>query len=290
MNEQFSARSESDAAVLDHVEDVTPSNQLHIQSSKLHLPLNSQWECVAECVESEISVGAEGNVGALPRRVRKGPSDRLGHRRLWEECSRIALTRAVAEAAQPLYYGRCCLVGLICLEVIRVAEWLGGRRPYFTVLGMHCLAATADLACVVCTIPLYVGGVQGQCVTGGCLGPLLTLVFAMTLVSISSFVAFLIIATPHPVSQGTRSYLDLLEANATAWEFTLIGSVALDIALCKASWKVYKELRLTGLYPPGVEPVGIGRIREVSPLEVFCEAEDLECLSSCNQSPGYTDS
>mmetsp|Transcript_7027 Transcript_7027/g.18265 ORF Transcript_7027/g.18265 Transcript_7027/m.18265 type:complete len:206 (-) Transcript_7027:83-700(-) len=199
----------------------------------------------------------------------------------------MAVARAKAEVAWPLACGRCCLAGLVLLEVIRITEWVQGRQPYFTVLAIHCLAGTADLACVVCSLPLYAGGVRGECVSSGCLGPLLTLVFAMTLVSVSSFVAFLWIATPRPVSQGSRSWLDLMEANATAWEFTLLASVALNVVLCKVSWGVYRALRLTGLYPPGMEPVGLGRIRTVSPWEVFCEAEDLECFGVCDQTPAY---
>ncbi|CAK0901618.1 unnamed protein product [Prorocentrum cordatum] len=115
----------------------------------------------------------------------------------------------------------------------------------------------------------------------------------MTLVSVSSFVAFPLraVATPRPVSQGSRSWLDLMEANATAWEFTLLASVALNVVLCKVSWGVYRALRLTGLYPPGMEPVGLGRIRTVSPWEVFCEAEDLECFGVCDQTdPSVCDS
>lgn len=38
---------------------------------------------------------------------------------------------------------------------------------------------------------------------------------------------------------------------------------------------------MVGLYPPGSEPAGVGEHRDVSMLEVMCEAEDVELLADC---------
>jgi len=116
-------------------------------------------------------------------------------------------------------------------------------------------------------------------VQNGFLGPMLTLIFAMSLVDVSALTAYLVIATPRPLSPGAKSYVDVLEAIVGVWEFALVSSVALQVALCVSSWRVYRELRLTGLYPPGSDPAG--DIREVSVMEVMCEAEDVELLADC---------
>lgn len=52
------------------------------------------------------------------------------------------------------------------------------------------------------------------------------------------------------------------------------------MALCSSSWRLYKELRLSGLYPPGTDPSTIGDTRQVSVLELLCEAEDAEAVAA----------
>jgi len=147
---------------------------------------------------------------------------------------------------------------------------------------MHFLTTASDFACILCALPFYCTGTDGQCVNLGCLGPMLTLVFAMALVDASALCAYLVIATPQPLPQGARSYLDMLEACVGAWEFALVGSVAFQTALCTCSWRVYRSLRQAGLYPPGSDiAANGGKIREVSCMEVVCDAEDVEYLSNC---------
>jgi hypothetical protein len=115
---------------------------------------------------------------------------------------------------------------------------------------------------------------------------MLTLVFAMCLVDICALAAYLIVATPRPVSPGSLResrwvrFLDSLEANLGIWEFALLASVALQVALCISSWRIYRELRMAGLYPPG-QDVEKAKAKDVSVLEVVCEAEDVALLSEC---------
>lgn len=238
----------------------------------------------AESCDCEDGLGEEGPIKPMPGFTRSGPSDRAAHYESLERCFRAAHDKAAAESAVPFLHGRCCIFGLMILEVIRALAWWQGSIPGYSVLSMHFLTATSDAACILCTLPLFTTGTQGQCVTLGGLGPMLTMVFAMSLVDISSLIAYFVVATPRPLSPGAKSYTDVLEAIAGAWEFALVASVALQVSLCASSWRVYRELRVTGLYPPGSEPEGVGRIREVSLLEVMCEAEDVERLVNCEMS------
>jgi len=180
-------------------------------------------------------------------------------------------------AKEPIRHGRWCLLGLAVLQAIRIASWCLGNIPASSVTGMHLLTTTADLSCIFFTVPLMLTGVQGRCVQQGCLGPVLTLVFAMVIVDLSAFGSYLIVAAPRPLHAGAKSYVDTLEACIGAWEFALFASVALQLALSISVWRIYRELRLAGLYPPGSE----GNMREISVLEVMCEAEDVELLAQC---------
>jgi hypothetical protein len=113
---------------------------------------------------------------------------------------------------------------------------------------------------------------------------MLTLVFAMSLVDISALAAYLVVAMPRPLAPGAKTYVDVLEACIGVWEFALVASVALQISLCASCWRVYKELRTTGLYPPGTDPAAVGVAKDISVMEIMCEAEDVELLADCEMS------
>lgn len=184
------------------------------------------------------------------------------------------------EAYEPLVHGRICLGGLTFLELLRGFCWTQGSIPGYTVLGMHFLSTISDIACILFSLPLFSTGTRGQCVQLGCLGPMLTLVFAMSLVDVSALTAYLVVATPRPLSPDSHGFIDVLEACIGVWEFAIVASVALQVALCLSTWRIYRGLRAVGLYPPDSDPAEVGKIREVSVLEVVCEAEDVELLAN----------
>lgn len=235
-----------------------------------------------QAVEEGLPV--EGTVRSIPRLARNRPADRAARRKVLEGRLRDAQAKAAVETAAPLVHGRCSLVGLLVINLIRAAAWWQGTIPGWSVFGMHFLTTSSDIACLICAVPLFATGVKGQCVQLGCLGPMLTLVFAMCLVDLSALGAYLVVATPRPLAAGDRSWVTTLEAVVGVWEFALVASVALQMSLCSSSWRVYKELRIIGLYPPGSDPASVGDLREVSVMEVMCEAEDVELLADCEVS------
>merc|ERR1712048_597221 len=142
----------------------------------------------------------------------------------------------------------------------------------------HLLSMVSDVASVMCALPLFTAGIQGKCVRNGFLGPMLTMVFAMSLVDDSALAAYLVYASPRPLSPGANSYMDVVEAVMGAWEFSIVSSVALQTTMLVSFWRVYRVLRLGGLYPPGTSG---DKIPEVSVLEVMCEAEDIALIRTC---------
>lgn len=195
-------------------------------------------------------------------------------------------TEAAAEAVLPLVHGRLCIFGIVLLEVVRAAAWWQSIIPGYTVLGMHVLTTVSDVACLFFSVPLFTTGTRGRCVQLGCLGPMLTLVFAMSLVDVSALVAYLVVAAPRPLSPGARTLVDVMEANIGVWEFALLASVSLQVSLCISTWRIYKALRVVGLYPPDSDPKEVGNLREVSIMEVVCEAQDIELLRTCEVPSG----
>lgn len=122
---------------------------------------------------------------------------------------------------------------------------------------------------------------QGKLPDGCCGRKSMYLSCSPCLQDLSAFCAYAVVATPRPLSQGAHSFLDVLEAAIGAWDFALLGSVGFQLSLCSSSWRLYKELRMAGLYPPNSDPSTIGQSRHVSMLEVVCEAEDAQLLADC---------
>ena len=221
----------------------------------------------------------EGQPRNLPRLVGELPSDRTARRRALESCLRIAHAKVGTITERPMLHGRCAIIGLLVLGLIRTAAVLQGNVPGYSVYAMHFLTTSSDVICIVCSLPLFAFGTRGQCVQKGCLGPMLTLVFAMSLVDYSAFCAYMLVATPRPLAPGSRSMVDVLEAMVGVWEWALLASVALQTALCASCWRVYRALRMAGLYAPE-KPSDVARDRQkdISVLEIVCEAEDIESL------------
>merc|ERR1712093_492039 len=63
-----------------------------------------------------------------------------------------------------------------------------------------------------------------------------------------------------------------------------IASFALELSLCACCWRVYKGLRVSGLYPPDSDVLQRGaelpRHDEVSPFEMLCESEEAQLLQN----------
>merc|ERR1719401_557001 len=175
-------------------------------------------------------------------------------------------------------HGRGALLGLAILVAVRVWAWQQGDAllRYSLCFGLHLVTASSDVVCLLLALPLFATGPRGKCVSLECFGPMLTLVFVACMVDFAALAAFLVIATPRPVSpeslRGSRweGVLDVVEANVGVWEFALVGSVAFQVVLCASSWRIYKELRMAGLYPPGQDLDRI-KTKDVSLLEVVFE-------------------
>lgn len=196
-----------------------------------------------------------------------------------------AVTKASAGSVWPLCHGRCCLVFLTVLVTIRMFAWHLGNVPGGTIWFVHVFSLGADIITVLSTLPLLVcgscGGVQGQCVKLGCVGPMMTMTVAMNLVDGCSLIAFFAYAAPRPLPSHGRSYVDVQELVHPVWELVLIASCALNLAVCVSCWRIYRELRAAGLYPPNSK--GETARSAVSPFEVLCEAEDVALLAECGQ-------
>eukprot|EP00933_Yihiella_yeosuensis_P032512 TRINITY_DN26103_c0_g1_i1.p1 TRINITY_DN26103_c0_g1~~TRINITY_DN26103_c0_g1_i1.p1 ORF type:complete len:290 (+),score=48.74 TRINITY_DN26103_c0_g1_i1:78-947(+) len=242
--------------------------------------------CSSSChasPESEFNdwVEQEAFPNNIPSARAERPSDRAARRRALESRLRAAHEKVQAFAAKPLIHGRCAIGGLLMLVLIRSLAAFQGELPGYSVFCMHFLTSASDLICIACSAPFYVTGTRGTCVRKGCLGPMLTLVFAMTLVDICSMSAYLLVATPRPLAPGAKSLIDEMEAILGVWEFAMLSSVALQLSLCMSSWRIYRQLRMAGLYAPdSPADVAKDKAKEISVLEIVCEADDIEYLQT----------
>lgn len=233
---------------------------------------------------SLVSSKESGPVAGAENQAERKPQSpgKAARQALLEKYLREAYRKAAEDTARPLLHGRIALCGLIVLAGIRGLAWWEGNIPGYSVFGMHFLTTTSDIACMTFALPFFITGIGGQCVQVGCVGPMMTLIFAMAVVDMGALCAFLLVATPRPLSPGARSIIDVAEATVGVWDWALLASVALQLSLLTSCWRVYKELRLNGLYPPGSLPAGLAKIEDVSILEMCCEADDVKFLTECD--------
>lgn len=223
-------------------------------------------------------------LGMRPSPAKHTPQPQLNHNPRAVQFA-AAVAKASAGSVWPLCHARCCVLLLMVLCGIRAVAWHLGNVPGGTLWFIHMFSCMSDLITALVTLPLLIcgdcGGVQGQCVKYGCVGPMMTMVVAMNLVDWCSLIAFFAYAAPRPLPADGRSYVDVLELVHPVWEFVLIASCALNFAACVSVWRVYREMRAAGLYPPNAK--GATPREAVSAFEVICEAEDVALLAECSR-------
>eukprot|EP00927_Polykrikos_kofoidii_P005985 TRINITY_DN12412_c0_g1_i1.p1 TRINITY_DN12412_c0_g1~~TRINITY_DN12412_c0_g1_i1.p1 ORF type:complete len:418 (+),score=39.57 TRINITY_DN12412_c0_g1_i1:128-1381(+) len=213
------------------------------------------------------------------------------HRRKRDQAKR---ERAMNEIACCVTHLRICTLGLLVVQAVRASAWLVGLMPGFSSRAVQLIACVSDGACAVLTVSPAAWGTDSACVTSGTLGVSLTLLFSFWLINITAFIGWVvtIMFTPggmslYLVHSPDSSWLGI----GGPWEFMLVSSAALQVAALTATWRVYRELRRMGIYGRDVRAIDEGESgpsvtrqdsgRDISPLELILDAEDVELLASC---------
>jgi hypothetical protein len=112
---------------------------------------------------------------------------------------------------------------------------------------------------------------------------MLTMVFAMTLIDLTSLCASFFAGPQRPLpAAGRRSFLEVLSLAHPVWVLVLVASCFLHCAMLFSCFRIYRELRAAGLYPPySKDPTGGD---DVSPFEVVCEPHDVAVSKQCASS------
>eukprot|EP00928_Gymnodinium_smaydae_P089986 TRINITY_DN73853_c0_g1_i2.p1 TRINITY_DN73853_c0_g1~~TRINITY_DN73853_c0_g1_i2.p1 ORF type:complete len:298 (+),score=40.00 TRINITY_DN73853_c0_g1_i2:148-1041(+) len=195
-----------------------------------------------------------------------------------------AVKKADERTRAAIFHCKLGLCGLGILETLRAFAYWQGPLPIISDMGIHVLSALTDLLVLLAMTPFLLTGIYGQCVRQGYLGPILTMVFSMTLADAFGLLAYLLFMPSRPAMPSFVSTLERFEARYGVWEAILVASVATQLALLAALWRVYRDLRLLGLYPPGSVVVRHNKPVDVSVLEVLLDAEDIDTVRDCSTS------
>lgn len=213
--------------------------------------------------------GQEGVLSEMPT---------VHRRRMEVPMVRSPEQQAMMGATTAICHGRRCLEGLVLVNILRIVAYCAGNSAFTTILVLHGLCFIADSVSFFAAIPLFTPIIVGACVQRACVGPMMTLVLTMCLIETGALIMVICTSSQRPARQSA-SGIEVAEAAFDVWALALVTSVCLQSALCASAFRVYRELRIEGAYPPHSR----GRCRQpvqVEALEIICEAEDVALLSS----------
>lgn len=184
------------------------------------------------------------------------------------------------EAHNPLLHARCCIGGLLAVELLRLCAVHEFPSPGGLAWTAHMLSCAADLLAGLGSVPVFLNRALGSCVNNRCLGSLLTLLLTAATCDWGAAVIYLVpaggyerITGPALLDEGAPDVLSFLGV----WECIMLSSISLQMALCLSAWRFYRAFREAGIYPPNATKAKI--YKEVSAFEFLCEAEDVALLS-----------
>mmetsp|Transcript_128881 Transcript_128881/g.223531 ORF Transcript_128881/g.223531 Transcript_128881/m.223531 type:complete len:427 (+) Transcript_128881:106-1386(+) len=195
----------------------------------------------------------------------------------------------------PLRRVRCAVVALVVLGLLRSFALNICAAPGWSTLPAHLVSCASDMLAAIAVAPLVWPSTWplAACMKRRCLGPLVTTVLVACLCDIGALTVFLRhglageggVLVRRPFTSGKtpgRHETPVQGAILTSprvgvWACIIISSVAIEAALCRSTWQLYRSLREAGAYPPGVE----GLTTQVSAAELVCEAEDVALLAEC---------
>lgn len=187
---------------------------------------------------------------------------------------------AMRESTEFIIQGRFCFAGLVMLLSIRCSAWFLGSGPDPSVLYVHTLCSYSDLLSTCFSVPYITIDKEGWLVRRGFLGMLMSVIVSMVFLDIGTLVLSLLTIMPRP-SPRNMAYFEVAQQKFGAWEGMAVASVALQFTLLVCAFRIYKEFRTAGAYPPSALPPSDGAVRiTVSPLEIVCEPETVELLSA----------
>lgn len=185
------------------------------------------------------------------------------------------------EASAPLRHTRCCVIGLLSLAAIRGCAVSVYTSPAGLARTAHMLSCASDGIAIVGSLPVFATSTSSSCVHHRCLGSLLTLLLTATICDVGAVIIYLIgihgiLSRMGPIAMDGGAPEAV--AFVGVWECILVASVALEMALCVSAWNFYRVFREAGIKLPNISGARI--YKEVSPLELVCEAEDVARLSN----------
>lgn len=185
------------------------------------------------------------------------------------------------DVAESMEHGRVCLVGFALLEAVRLIAWLQDMRPIPATWGIHFILLLVDVSSGSCGGTFLFHGVRDRVTKKHLLSTMMSIVSLGAFMSIFGLVALLVATPPRPLAPDWVPLLERMQFAANVWEAACLASTALNLALLVTTFRIFRELRIAGLHPPGSKLIAEGkRLTGVSPLEMALEPEDMALLGS----------
>eukprot|EP00927_Polykrikos_kofoidii_P066985 TRINITY_DN62533_c0_g1_i1.p1 TRINITY_DN62533_c0_g1~~TRINITY_DN62533_c0_g1_i1.p1 ORF type:complete len:251 (+),score=32.04 TRINITY_DN62533_c0_g1_i1:94-846(+) len=187
--------------------------------------------------------------------------------------------KSVAESVD---YGKMCIAGFVALWLVRLGSIIQRILPNPATLPLHWANLISDLVSLLASTAFIFVGPRRKLTEQNWLSVLLTCVvaaFVMNLLS-TGYLYYVTIFQPKPPAWAPL--WDRMVLVASIWDASALASVGFSFTSVVTSFRIYRELRIVGLYPSMSNLIARGKkLTHVSALEVVCEESDLALLKSC---------
>eukprot|EP00927_Polykrikos_kofoidii_P063128 TRINITY_DN5795_c0_g1_i3.p1 TRINITY_DN5795_c0_g1~~TRINITY_DN5795_c0_g1_i3.p1 ORF type:complete len:262 (-),score=36.07 TRINITY_DN5795_c0_g1_i3:69-797(-) len=181
-----------------------------------------------------------------------------------------------------MWHGWFSIVGLVLTFSVQIAAWKQRMFPAEATTTLHLMASVCSIIGIVASIFFFSHRARRWLIRSGHLPLAQSIVCLTAMLNLALFLMLLLWLTPpRHLAPSWVPLIERMQFQANVWEASLLAEVAFGVVVVCTVFRIYRELRIAGLYPMNSRLIQKGkRLEDVSPMEMVCEESELAHLQS----------
>eukprot|EP00927_Polykrikos_kofoidii_P063127 TRINITY_DN5795_c0_g1_i1.p1 TRINITY_DN5795_c0_g1~~TRINITY_DN5795_c0_g1_i1.p1 ORF type:complete len:243 (-),score=33.77 TRINITY_DN5795_c0_g1_i1:70-798(-) len=181
-----------------------------------------------------------------------------------------------------MWHGWFSIGGLVLTITVQIAAWNQRMFPAVATSKLHLVASVSSIFSIVAGTCFFSHRARLWLLRSGYLPLAQSTVFAILLMNLLLFLMLLLWLTPpRHLAPSWVPLIERMQFQANVWEASLLAEVGFGVVMVCAVFRIYRELRIAGLYPMNSRLIQKGkRLEGISPMEIVCEESELAQLQS----------